>query len=249
MNPILSEIERSGMTELPSGERVPLHSHVGPGSGRVIRRAVELTAPRMACEVGLAFGVSTLYILDAMTDFGAGRLLGMDPAQRDRTWRGGGLHNVGRAGYSDRYEFYEEPSQVVLPRVVAAGTRIQLAFLDGWHTFDHTLVDFFFMDKMLEPGGVLIMDDVSWPSIGRLCDFIVTNRAYSLLDIDPTQPKRSGRRALKRLASRVLQPIVRTNATPSRSAALLEAPLRKAQLVSLRKEADDSRSFNHFVAF
>ena len=249
VNPIIAEIERSGETELPSGARVPIHSHVGSTAGRLIARAVEAAAPRVACEVGLAFGMSTLYILEAMQECGEGRLIGMDPAQHDGTWSGAGLHNVRRAGFADRFEFYEEPSHVVLPRLLAASTRLQFALIDGWHTFDHTLVDFFFIDKMLDPGGVIVIDDVSWPAIRRLCDFIVTNRNYSILDVDPIASRRSGRVAIKRLARQLLHPLVRTDSTPGSRAIALEKPLGRAQLISLRKETNDARPFDHFVAF
>src|SRR5262245_58674869 len=114
-------------------------SHVGPQAGELIRKAIEVSHPETALEVGLGFGMSTLYILDAMRTFGNGTLIGMDPAQQNSTWRGGGLHNVRRAGFANKYQFFEEASEVVLPRLAASGTRIQLAFIDGWHTFDHTL--------------------------------------------------------------------------------------------------------------
>ena len=137
-HPVIDEIESSGLTILPDGTRVPIHSNIGPESGKVIRQAIEATRPQMGLEVGLAFGMSTLYILDAMQLRGEGQLIGMDPAQHDATWRGGGLYNVQRAGFGHQYVFHEEPSQVVLPRLAAADTRIQFAFIDGWHTFDHT---------------------------------------------------------------------------------------------------------------
>jgi len=201
-HPVIDEIESSGLTILPDGTRVPIHSNIGPESGKVIRQAIEATRPQMGLEVGLAFGMSTLYILDAMQLHGGGHLIGMDPAQHDATWRGGGLHNVKRAGFRDRYLFHEEPSQVVLPRLAAAGTRIQFAFIDGWHTFDHTLVDFFFIDRMLDVGG-MISDDVGYPSICRLCHFILSNREYTGFDCarysSPTLKKR-----LKRVTQTVL---------------------------------------------
>ena len=149
--------ESSGLTTLPDGTRTRIHGNVGMDSGKVIQRAIEATCPRMGLEVGLAFGMSTLYILDAMQLHGGGHSIGMDPAQHDATWRGGGLHNVKRAGFGDRYLFHEEPSQVVLPRLAAAGTPIQFAFIDGWHTFDHAFVDFFFIDRMLDVGGILLL--------------------------------------------------------------------------------------------
>jgi predicted O-methyltransferase YrrM len=251
MSVVISEIETTGQTVLPTGESVSIHSNIGHESGRVIRHAIEVAKPRLACEVGLAFGMSTLYILDAMAIHGRGRLIGMDPAQHDHTWRGGGLHNVRRAGFAESYEFREQPSQVVLPQLAAAGTRIQFAFIDGWHTFDHALVDFFFVDQMLDVGGVVVLDDVCYPSLRRLTHFIVTNRDYSVLDFDPTRiPSWRSRvkRGLRRIL-RILNRLVRESVTPDSRSAALEAIVDRARLIALRKNGDDRRSFKHFVAF
>src|SRR5688572_14932279 len=103
MNQTIEEIEREGSVLLPDGRRVPVHSGVGIESGKVLRRAVETAAPKVGCEVGLAFGISTLHIMQAMKDFGGGRLIGMDPAQHDQTWQGAGLFNLTRAGFIERY--------------------------------------------------------------------------------------------------------------------------------------------------
>ena len=80
-HPVIDEIELAGLTTLADGAQVPVHGNVGPESGKVIERAIVATRPRAALEVGLAFGISTLYILDAMRWHGGGTLIGMDPAQ------------------------------------------------------------------------------------------------------------------------------------------------------------------------
>lgn len=249
MNHILREIACSGRMQLPSGDSIAVHSHVGEGSGRVIQHAIEVAKPKLACEVGLAYGISSLYILDAMQQHGNGRLIGMDPAQHDGTWRGGGLFNLQRAGFIDRYEFHEDTSQRVLPRLAAAGTRIQFGFIDGWHTFDHTLVDFFYIDQMLDVGGVLVPDDVGYPSLRRLAHFMVTNRDYEILDYDPLPTKVSWRSKLKSVTQKLLHPLVRDNFTPGSSTVALEREVDKAQLIALRKRGHDQRSFDHFVPF
>jgi predicted O-methyltransferase YrrM len=245
---VLRAIEREGITELPGGERVHVHSGVGPDSGRVIRRAIEQAKPRLGCEVGLAFGVSTLYILEAMAPFG-GRLVGMDPAQHDGTWRGGGLHNIERSGFANRYEFHEETSQRVLPRLAAAGTRIQFGFVDGWHTFDHTLVDFFYLDQMLDPGGVLVLDDVGYPALRRLAHFILTNRDYTFLDAANRPVPRGWRVGLKRAAQAAFAPLVRDDMSPTPASRALQARVDNAQLIALVKVGNDARRFDHFVPF
>ena len=249
MNPVLAEIENSGTMSLPSGETITVHSHVGMGSGRVIRHAIEVAKPKLACEVGLAYGISSLYILDAMQQHGGGRLIGMDPAQHDGTWRGGGLHNLERAGLADRYEFHEDTSQRILPRLAEAGTRIQFGFIDGWHTFDHTLVDFFYIDQMLDVGGVVVLDDVGYPGLRRLAHFIVTNRDYEVLGFDPIPARASRKGRLKRVLQKVLGPIVRDNFTPDARSIALERAVDKAQLIALRKRGHDRRTCDHFVSF
>src|SRR5258708_1736921 len=180
MNEVFQEIVRTGFTILPSGESVKVTSHIDESCGTLVQKVIRDIRPQVAIEVGLAFGISTLYILEALKETGGQKLIGMDPAQRDQYWRGGGLHAVSRAGYESLYEFHENTSQQVLPALVAQGQRIGFAFIDGWHTFDHTLIDFFYIDQMLEPGGVVIFDDVGGPAIKRACDFILTNRSYEL---------------------------------------------------------------------
>jgi predicted O-methyltransferase YrrM len=247
-HPIIGEIESEGLTTLADGTRLPVHGNIGSESGKVIQRAIAATKPRTAVEVGLAFGISTLYILDAMRLHGGGTLIGMDPAQHDKTWQGGGLCNVERAGFRNQYFFHEEPSQIVLPRLAAAGTRIQFAFIDGWHTFDHTLVDFFFVDEMLDVGGIAVIDDVGYPSIRRLCHFILSNRNYTVVDF-ASYPSKDVKTRLKRFLKTALHPLVRDNLTPAASVRAQQSAIEAVQLIALRKEGRDARQFDHFIAF
>jgi predicted O-methyltransferase YrrM len=250
MNPVLAEIHRTGAVQMSDGTRAPVHSGVNAQSGELLRRAVLAAAPRTACEVGLAFGISTLHILDAMGESGSGTLIGMDPAQHDATWQGTGLSNVRRAGLTDRFVFHEASSQVVLPRLAESGTRIQFAFIDGWHTFDHTLVDFFYIDQMMDPGGIVVLDDVVLPGLRRLAEFIVTNRDYTLVDRVAGPPPATGLRPwLKRQTQRLARPLVRDHFSPRPTTLALERPIADSQMVALRKKGNDARRFDHFEPF
>lgn len=249
MNAVLQDIIDGGTTLLADGRRVPVHSGVDAISGDVLRRAVEKAQPQLACEVGLAYGMSSLHILDAMKNNGDGVLIGMDPAQHDVTWQGGGLHNIERAGFAPRYRFHEEASQSVLPRLVAEGTRIQFAFIDGWHTFDHTLVDFFYLDRMMDVGGVMVLDDVGYPGLQRLAHFIVTNRDYTFLEGAPRAVPTGWRPSAKAAARKALHRIVRDQFTPSVASRNLQRPINGSQLIALQKRGNDERRFDHFVPF
>lgn len=141
MSQVLQEIVTTGTTHLSTGEAVNAISGVDPACGHLLQKAIREVRPRVAVEVGLAFGISTLYILEALREVGAEKLIGIDPAQHDSTWRGDGLFNVKRAGYEDLYEFHERSSEEILPVLMAAGTKVDFAFIDGWHTFDYVLLD------------------------------------------------------------------------------------------------------------
>jgi predicted O-methyltransferase YrrM len=248
---LLEEIRASGFVTLADGTKAALESGIDEPSGRLLRRLILEARPDRVVEVGLGYGVSTLYMLDALEELGSGVLIGMDPVQRSARWRAGGLENVRRAGLERFYQFHEEPSQSLLPRLWREGTRAQLGLIDGWHTFDHTLIDFFFLDAILEPGGIIALDDVGYPAIRRVCDFILTNRDYELVEAIRYKSPRSVplRRAAKSAIRRVLDPFVRTERTPGLSARAAEATIENVSFAALRKRADDSRTWDHFVAF
>ena len=80
-------------------------------------------------------------------------------------WEGVGLTNIRRAGYSDIVDFHDVPSYQYLAQLSAEHATIDFAFIDGAHNFDYVLVDVFLIDKLLKRGGIIILDDVSYPSI------------------------------------------------------------------------------------
>lgn len=249
MSAVLREIVSTGLTALPSGENVTVTSHIDEACGALIQKVIRMKRPRVGIEVGLAFGISTLYILEALKETGGQKLIGMDPAQYDDYWRGGGLHNVAASGYSDLYEFHENTSQQLLPELVGNGLKIDFAFIDGWHTFDHTLIDFFYIDQMMNVGGVVVFDDVGYPAIRRVCDFILTNRAYEIYDSVRLQQTNGLRRWGKLKVGRVLDPLVRTDKTPDQQAKLRESRISDVYFLALEKTAHDNRRWDHFVHF
>jgi hypothetical protein len=200
-------------------------------------------------EVGLAFGISTLYILEAFSETGAEKLIGMDPDQH-QGFRGGGLNNIRRAGYEDLYEFHDETSQQLLPTLVGRGQRIDFAFIDGWHTFDHALIDFFFIDQILNVGGIVVFDDVGYPSIKRVCDFIITNRGYEIYDcVRQRIVDNSLSRRTKFTINQLLHPLIRTDKTPAPEARRREFLIDDVYFLALKKQSEDGRRWDHFVHF
>lgn len=185
MNTILSEILRSNQVVDARGELRPLTVNMDQAEGELIVRVFEAVKPDLSLEIGFAYGVSTLFAcsaLDRNSKFA--RHIVVDPCQSS-LYEGIGMLNLERAGYDRFVELIEEPSETALPRLLHARTRIQAAIIDGWHTFDHALVDFFYVNKMLDPGGVVIFDDVNMPAIARLIGHVLTYPAYRFFDATP----------------------------------------------------------------
>lgn len=263
MNPILDELIRTGVSPTPEGGSVPLQSHVLADEADFLWRVVRDLKPATTLEVGLAMGCSALAICDAIAGAPSARHIVMDPRQNARPlWGGIGLHNLARAGFSPLVEFHELPSHRALAQLEAAGRRVQFAFIDGFHTFDYTLVDFFLVDRLLEPGGAVAFDDADWPSVRRVVRYVATNLAYTVHSVMPPRSDRWGlaRRAYeaaRSVAGPVLGGASRLPGIGRAVSAVVSPEWRgiDARLglggpcVVLRKTAEDARRFDHHVDF
>lgn len=186
MNSVLKEILETGQVS-DGKETLPLTGFMDEREGCLLSKVVDFVQPRTSLEVGFAYGVSTLYICQALARIGnPARHIVVDPFQSSQ-WRGIGLKNVDRAGYREFVELREERSEIALPQLLTENTVVDMAVIDGWHTFDHALVDFFYVNKMLRVGGIVVLDDSSMPPVGKLVDHILTYGCYRIFGI-PSGP-------------------------------------------------------------
>jgi predicted O-methyltransferase YrrM len=177
VNKILADLLTTGQTTRADGAKVVLHSTTTREEGEALQRLIRAYKPDVTLEVGLAFGISALFICEALAEIGGRAHIAIDPLQRG--WDNLGLRHLEQAGFRSFVEHIEAPSHRALPALEAAGRRIDFAFIDGWHTFDYAMVDFFYIDLLLRPGGVLVLDDAwSYPSIRKLARYIVKHRRY-----------------------------------------------------------------------
>lgn len=200
---VLREILATATVVDGEGVRRKLSSAIAPQYAAALYRAVVRFQPALVIEIGMAQGISTLSILAGLSQNGKGRLVSIDPGQR-REWRNVGVENVRRAGFAALHELMEMPSHEALPRLLASGTRADMAYIDGWHTFDYVLVDFFFLDKMLPVGGVVGFNDCGYRAIHRVIRFVETHRRYRELDVG-LAPCYAARNLLRSLARRWLR--------------------------------------------
>jgi predicted O-methyltransferase YrrM len=244
MNDVLRTILATQKVITAVGIQRPLHSNIGEAQGEFLQKLIRAHKPRRSLEIGCAYGISSLYICEALSEVGAEKHIIIDYAQflphgnfgdPNSGWEGIGLENIKRAGHENLVEFHEARSHECLPTLLKNGTKIDFAFVDGNHTFDYVMVDFFFIDKLLRVGGIIVFDDIGYPSIRKVCRYILTNMRYSAVGPSVIPPKVGVRSVIRSLLSASLP---RTLLKPE----LIipdETVGLPASYVALRKEADD----------
>ena len=182
-NNVLREMLSSGKALASDGAAMSLESSISLESAEALYGVVMQARTRVVLEVGMACGVSSLAILTALGDLGEhGRLISIDPHQSTQ-WRRCGVTAVERAGLGERHRLIEEASQLALPRLLAERTTAQVAYIDGWHTFDYAFIDFWYADRMLAVGGVVGFNDCGLPSIAKVIRFVLSHRKYQEIQV------------------------------------------------------------------
>jgi predicted O-methyltransferase YrrM len=202
MNSLLEKIYETRCVEDSQGNAIdPFPAATPRETSTILYDIVQKFNCQKTLEVGMAYGLSTLSICQAHKDRGIGNHIAIDPMQHSM-WGAIGLLNVKRAELEERFRFFEAPSDEALPQLAIAGERIDFAFIDGMHLFDYTLVDFYYIDKLLTVGGYIVFDDIWMPAIRKVVHYVLRNRNYELVQLENTLDLRE---YLGRVKSRFLQ--------------------------------------------
>ncbi len=78
--------------------------------------------------------------------------------------------------------FVEGPTQRTLPAHKFEHLH-QLVLLDGPHGYPFPDLEYFFFYPTIETGGLLILDDLKIPSIGRMFDIVKEEAMFEVLDV------------------------------------------------------------------
>ena len=89
------------------------------------------------------------------------------------------MSNLARAGV-DFFRLIEKRSEFALPEVLEADGegKFDFVFVDGWHTFDHILLDCFYATRLLRVGGYLAIDDLLMRPVHRAADYVALYPCY-----------------------------------------------------------------------
>lgn len=154
---------------------------ISVAEGEALRDWVVGEAASHTIEVGLAYGISALFICEGLIANGATNAnhVALDPNQETR-FSNCGLQFLEEAGVSQLVEFRATASEFALPRMLAEGRRFDLAFVDGNHRFDGVFLDLIYLGRLVRPGGIIFLDDYQLPSVARAVSFCTTNLGWTV---------------------------------------------------------------------
>ena len=201
MNSFALEILNRGTVETSAGEFVPLHSNTSPEQAEFLVDQIRHIQAAVSIEIGLAYGISALCISDAIRDRPAARHHVIDPFQLTESWNGLGLKNLERAGLRNLCEFYPEPAQTCLARLVTQGLKIDFAYIDAGKRMDDILIFTHFISQMLRVGGRIAYDDVCFPGIRKALRYLVQEPQFRVVAVFQAEPVTLKRQAVHRLAT------------------------------------------------
>jgi len=151
-------------------------------------------------EIGTLFGFSTLHLAEALHHNG-GKLDTIDIRYNEREWTDGtnivDVHEVAErlvneSGFSDTVRFIPGNSNVELIKLIEAGKSYDFALIDGGHVYSVAMLDFIFVDRLLEPGGLIALDDIGSNMAGkegldggpnRLLSMIFSSNRYDIIPL------------------------------------------------------------------
>jgi cephalosporin hydroxylase len=138
-----------------------------------IERLLREGRPENTLEIGMAFGGSALVFAGIGRDVcsSAYRHMAIDPYQ-STVWDGVGVQCLEMAGLAKYVEVVQQPSCLVLPRLLAEERSFGLIYVDGSHLFEDVFVDAYFSARLLSDKGSLLFDDSSNRHVAKVLAFI-----------------------------------------------------------------------------
>jgi len=166
----------------------------------VLRDVLVAEGVCVVIEVGLAYGSSALAIGEAVLSTCGRRAhhVMIDPFQVS-AYSNVGWELLRSAGLEATSRLLVEASSLALPRLLGEGVLADAAFVDGSHRYHEVFVDLYFLRKLVRPGGLVVLDDVEWPSVGSALAYFDLNLWWRPVDL-------GSRLAGRRLPDKLVEP-------------------------------------------
>jgi predicted O-methyltransferase YrrM len=249
MHQLITEIYSTGKVQDSQGKVFNLADCIDPREGELLTRLIrDHPHIKKTLEIGCAYGISALHICDAVAGREGAMHTIIDPFQHTQ-WQGIGVGNLAKAGFHN-WELIEKRSEHALPELDEKKTvKYDLVLIDGWHTFDHTLVDAFYATRLLNEGGILVVDDVNFPAVRSVINHLLTYPCYRMIDsVDRPRPLSRRQHFLGSLVS-LLPKQKREHFLSPYVCQLVDSQETQSLMVALRKVKADDRSWDWHEPF
>lgn len=154
---VIRELEESGIR--PGPQSFQNWNDGDAGLARTIWCLVRHLKPKRVVETGVAHGVTSRFVLEALERNGSGHLWSIDLPPLERSWR----NQVGMAvgqGYAQRWSYIKGSSRRRLPKLLSEIGQIDLFIHDSLHTERNVRFELDRAWAALRPSGVLVVDDI-----------------------------------------------------------------------------------------
>ena len=131
-----------------------------PALARLCYFVCRVMKPEVVIETGVAYGVTSAYILQALQENGKGELHSIDlpPLGQNVDEYVGALIP---SDLKNRWSLHRGSARHLLPEVLKKVGQVDIFLHDSLHTYGHMLWEFTTVLSKLRPGGVLLSDDIA----------------------------------------------------------------------------------------
>jgi hypothetical protein len=149
----------------------------------------------------------------------------------------------------DFFDLLLQQSEFALPELAQSReATFDFVFIDGVHTFDHTLLDCFYATRLLRVGGYLVVDDIGMTAVRRVVDYLLCYpcfKQFAILGVP------SSRDYKLRIAKFILGLMPASKRERIFSSQLLHNAFREenVRMVALIKVSKDERPWNWYKRF
>ena len=172
----------------------------------VLRHLMMERRPKRTLEIGMCYGGSALVFTASHRDLGRPGTLqhtALDPFQTS-VWDDAGLRAIEQAELSAHLDFRSEYSSLELPRLLSTKALFDLVYIDGSHLFEDVFVDFYYVARLLDEGGIVAFDDCSDPHVAKVLRFVSSSLRTSFKELDLGPHRSDGGRPLRYRMAKVL---------------------------------------------
>lgn len=179
---LIEKIYGSGIIKNLSGARRLLFPwSIAADIGSTLHRIIVDRDCKKSLEIGLAYGMSALFMCQAHQRKSHGLHTAIDPCQSVE-FQSMGVDQVKQAGLEDYFRFFEERDFDILPALAKDGEKFDFIFIDGLHMHDYVVLDYFYSDILLDVDGIVVFDDCQLPGVSSAVAFFEKNRNYEYVE-------------------------------------------------------------------